>query len=137
MSKNHAVPPASGYIKPQARAPHDPDVAFEEYHYYAQRTREEEENLESPKINIRQLISHKKNPQGSNADGPPTATLTEKDYASVENRLEISDEEWANASRALRTASTGACEWNKMRNEKHPRNVQFTEPPSSLTKAST
>lgn len=120
MSKIPAIPPDSGYIKPQARAPHDPNVAFEEYHYYAQKTREEEENLESPKLNIRNLISRKKNPQDSNADEAPTATLTEKDYASVENRLEISDDEWANASRALRTASTGACEWNKTHSENPP-----------------
>ncbi|CRG83329.1 hypothetical protein PISL3812_00680 [Talaromyces islandicus] len=110
MSKGTVIPPDSGYIKPQARAPHDPNVAFEEYHYYAQKTREEEDSLQSPKLNIRQLISRKKNTQGNNTDENPTATLTEKDYANVENRREISDEEWANASRALRTASTGACE---------------------------
>jgi hypothetical protein len=110
MSKNPVMPPDSGYIKPQARAPHDPNVAFEEYHYYAQKTREEEDSLESPKINLRQLVSLKKNPQDSSTGEHPTATLTGKDYASVENRLTISDEEWTNASRALRTASWGACE---------------------------
>lgn len=113
------MPPDSGYIKPQARAPHDPNVAFEEYHYYAQKTREEEDSLESPKLNLRQLVSLKKNPQDSSVGENPTVTLTEKDYASVENRLEISDEEWTNASRALRTTSWGACELSVARNEKN------------------
>lgn len=123
MSKNTMIPPDSGYIKPQARAPHDPNVAFEEYHYYAQKTREEEESLESPKLNLRQLVSSKKNPHDNSVGENRNTTLTEKDYASVENRLEISDDEWANASRALRTASWGACELNVARNDEDATNT--------------
>lgn len=41
----------STYIKPQGRKPHDPDVKFEEYYYYAQKTREEEKAYVAPKTN--------------------------------------------------------------------------------------
>lgn len=98
-----------GYIKPQGRMPHDPAVKFEEYHYYAQRTRQEEMTLESPVVNWRQILLRKKNGAGSD-EKLPESHLTEADFATAANRLEISDEEWTNASRAFRTASWGACE---------------------------
>ncbi len=96
-------------IKPQARKPYDPDVTFEEYHYYAQKTRAEELNLESPVTNVRRLL-HK----GKGVKEDPHAVacsthLTAEDFTRHENRIKISDEEWTNASRSLRTASWGAC----------------------------
>ncbi|RFU32356.1 hypothetical protein B7463_g4002, partial [Scytalidium lignicola] len=101
------APSAGAYIKPQWRKPHDPDVTFEEYHYYAQRTREEEKSLESPSLNWREIVLRKK--QGHEDSDATVTHLTATDFTSHENRLEISDEEWTNASRAFRTASWGAC----------------------------
>ncbi len=98
----------STYIKPQARKPHDPDVTFEEYHYYALRTREDQKDLEAPKTDWKGLLLRKKKkPTEIEAVEPH---LSSKDFSNPEHRLEISDEEWTNASRAFRTASWGACE---------------------------
>ncbi|OJJ51821.1 hypothetical protein ASPZODRAFT_127952 [Penicilliopsis zonata CBS 506.65] len=102
--------PPFTYIKPQARLPHDASIAFEEYHYYAAQTREEELAHESPQLNWRELFSRKTHADADAADqNVADPHLTEKDFANVENRLHISDEEWANASRAFRSASWGAC----------------------------
>ncbi len=98
----------SGYIKPQYRKPHDPDVTFEEYYYYAQKTREEELTYEAPKIQWREFLSRKKTTHTDVTD--PHASGAEKITGNAtDGRLEITDEEWANASRLFRTASTGAC----------------------------
>jgi hypothetical protein len=103
------------YIKPQGRKPHDPDVTFEEYYYYAQKTREEEKTIElPPSTKWREVLLRKKAETPHDiSDGEPGAHpsqhLTAANFANRENRLEISDEEWTNASRTLRTASWGAC----------------------------
>jgi hypothetical protein len=104
-------PVLSTYIKPQGRKIHDSAVEFEEYHYYAQRTREEQRTLESPILNWREVVLRKKNAADTELPDAATQTqLTEANFAHRSNRLEISDEEWTNASRAFRTASWGACE---------------------------
>lgn len=99
------------YIKPQGREFHDPDVAFEEYHYYADKTRKEESTLESSHINWREFMRRRKeNSEPTMHLALPGSNLVEADFATRERRLEISDEEWTNASRAFRTASWGSCE---------------------------
>jgi hypothetical protein len=105
---------SSTYIKPQGRKPHDPDVTFEEYYYYALRTREEEKTFESPKLNWRELVLRKKNAHDDGNEGPgahlsQNPTVVNNDNAKRTNPLEISDEEWTNASRAFRKGSWGAC----------------------------
>ena len=60
MALSPDVLPGGFYVAPQARAPHDPNVSFEEYFYYAQGTREEENNIEPPKLNWRQFLHPKK-----------------------------------------------------------------------------
>jgi hypothetical protein len=103
------------YIKPQGRKPHDPDVTFEEYYYYAQRTRAEEAAIEAPKTDWREILLRKK--KSAAIEGQtPVSHLTAEDFANRENRLEISDEEWTNASRMFRTASWGACEFRRTPN---------------------
>ena len=109
--QSHAYPEdevnRSTFIKPQAREPYDSGISFEEYHYYAKRTREEQEQLEPPVLNFRQYFGKK-----SEGDAPSqdvTTTLTEEDFTNRSRRLEITDEEWTNASRAFRSASWGAC----------------------------
>ncbi len=92
-------------IKPQARLIHDPAVTFEEYHYYALRTREEEKHFESPKLRWREIINGTANKDAAHIDGK----VPEANFANEVTRLQITDEEWTNASRAMRTASCMLC----------------------------
>lgn len=104
---------AGTYIRPQWRRPYDSAVTFEEYYHYAQKTREEQRHLESPILNWRQLL-FRRNKHSDNGEKGETGTgtlrqLKASDFTTEAGRLEISDEEWTNASRAFRTASWGAC----------------------------
>lgn len=100
------------FIRPQERKLHDSAVTFEEYYYYAQRTRAEEQNHEKPKLRWREILDRKKPAHHTSSEVDPNLDAakhhTEINYADQENRIQISDEEWANASRAFRTASAGA-----------------------------
>ena len=100
------------YNRPQARKLHDANVTLEEYMYYAQKTREEEKTLESPQLQWRTLLSGKKKKNNvnteSNGEGEGPKRSADVNLGNPANRLEISDEEWTNASRAFRTASWGA-----------------------------
>ena len=95
----------STYIKPQARLLHDPAVTFEEYQYYAWRTREEEKHLESPRLRWRQILHPKSNKETTQDDAEADRTVSQANFANKGDRLQITDEEWTNASRAMRTAS--------------------------------
>lgn len=98
------------YIKPQQRKVHDPAVKFEEYHYYADQTRQEEEKYVAPSTKWRDLMFKKNDKHDqANADRPEAHMPSEHDLTHRSNRIEITDEEWTNASRAYRTASVGAC----------------------------
>ena len=118
MDEKHAPPPTYGasdavalqsnYIKPQHRKPHDPSVSFEEYYYYAEKTRKEEDSFEAPKTNWKAVLGGKKE-----SHNEVTSMPTEDQLADSGNKLEISDEEWTNASRMFRTAGWGACEYKK------------------------
>lgn len=107
---------ANTFVRPHDRRLHDSSVTFEEYYYFAQRLREEE-NATAPvptKATVRGLFSRTKavEPHASAESSPPAharkASLN-VNLSDRANRLEISDEEWANASRMLRTATWGAC----------------------------
>ena len=99
----------SAYIRPCERKLHDPDVTLEEYLFYAKRTREEERSLEAPETQWGKFFSRKPK---ENSDlgrvNDSTKIDTSVNLADKDNRLHISDEEWTNASRALRTASAAA-----------------------------
>src|SRR3981189_1897004 len=97
--KSTSSPPtARSYFPPSKRKVHDSNVTFEEYHYYAQRTREEQRQLKSPLWQWRTVFSRKK-----------TADSVEEEHQSEPNADGvITEEEWSNASRAFRTASWGA-----------------------------
>ncbi|KAJ5489287.1 hypothetical protein N7539_004177 [Penicillium diatomitis] len=94
-------------IKPQAREPYDPSVSFEEYHYYAEQTRKEELTFDAPSFQLRRILASLREP--SHGDDLPCGRLDEIDFTQAERRIMITDEEWANASRALRLTSWGAC----------------------------
>ena len=99
--KSTSSPPAArSYFPPSQRKVHDSNVTFEEYHYYAQRTRQEQRQLQSPQWQWRTVFSSRKKP----VDDP-----VEEEHESEPNAGRvITEEEWSNASRAFRTASWGA-----------------------------
>lgn len=93
-------------VRPQHRPLNDPDVTLEEYMYYAEKTRAEEDAVAAtaPPGTFMDLLfptrAASQRIEGSQpSEKPPTN----------ENRLEITDLEWTNASRALRSASAAAC----------------------------
>ena len=94
-------------IPPRLRRLHDSKVSFQEYQHYASLTREEQENLPAPKVGknfLAYLI-----PNLQRETGPMEATHgPDVNTSDPEKRKSISDEEWLNASRALRTATAGA-----------------------------
>lgn len=117
-------PDIPGYIKPQQRLLHDPNVTFEEYHYYALKTREEEIEIDrnDPNAGKTRLVDIIFPPKkGPGADGqvvsaPQGPEEAEKrrssvnvNFANAAARAVITDEEWKNASRAFRTATWAAC----------------------------
>ncbi|OJJ48035.1 hypothetical protein ASPZODRAFT_141579 [Penicilliopsis zonata CBS 506.65] len=87
---------------------HDTGVTFEEYQYYAARTRAEEDSLPPPpeasgvQAILTRLIPNLK------TEEPLTEDTVHHNVSDLRQRMHISDEEWANASRAVRTASAGA-----------------------------
>lgn len=126
-------------IKPQHRRLHDSDVKFEEYMWYAEKTRALELADNGPPVaegkpSVWQLITRKKtkkdahdvqippevrnektrsdselSPDSSALSQTPVAAATNVNLSKASNRMEITDEEWTNASRMLRTATWGAC----------------------------
>lgn len=116
---------ANGYIPPRQRKLYDSAVSFEEYHYYALQTRAEEETLPPEKSNTAgffQTIFPRKPQNSTTGTGKKSSPLprekdVEQEQKSSRNadsvsgaaRAVIDDEEWTNASRAMRTATAGAC----------------------------
>ncbi len=99
------------YTRPEMRKLHDSSITFEEYHYYAEKTRAEEDAAATgPTQGMLSMILPSKTDKGVNRVGEKRASvIAEKSNpSSPDNRAEISDEEWTNANRALRTASWGA-----------------------------
>ncbi|KAJ4856903.1 transmembrane amino acid transporter protein domain-containing protein [Trichoderma breve] len=104
-------------IRPQHRPLHDSSVTLEEYMYYAEKTRAEEDAVAAtkPPTTFMELIFPSKGtarriegfkPNEKEAkENPPAHT----DAAASGNKLLITDLEWTNASRALRSASAAAC----------------------------
>ena len=124
---NNPMTRTDSLIIPHSRLLHDPAVTFEEYYYYAQLTRVEEReaaNTETATVGIWQVIF----PTKSGAGVKP---ISEKPTARLENpqngdsseerkeesetppldseRSSITEAEWTNASRAMRTATGAAC----------------------------
>lgn len=92
-------------ILPQMRRLHDPDVSLQEYHYYARLTRDEQESLPPSKAGRNVIAYLVPNMQKTDRRDVEVVEINTSDR---EKRLEITDEEWANASRSLRTATAGA-----------------------------
>jgi len=107
-----------GPIPPHNRGLHDVKVPFEEYLHYAKLTRAEEEETfrtNPPTVGLMQVLFPTKSSGGvtpistSPAANGSDKELNEKDAGVRRERLEITEVEWTNASRAVRSASGAAC----------------------------
>ena len=112
-----------GPNSPVSRLLHNPSVTFEEYRYYAEKTRAEESEAaktEPPSRGILQVIFPTKSDAGvtpifdspQSSDSPPDGDEKKAapEFASQRSRrIKVTDAEWTNASRAIRTASGAAC----------------------------
>ena len=101
------------FTRPQMKLLHDPSVTFEEYAYYAEKTRaEEESNMQAfaaeEARGIMALILPTKGGRSALAGDKGTGNVPAINTSDRTNRAHISDEEWTNASRAVRTATVGA-----------------------------
>lgn len=104
-------------IPPKERALHDIHVTFEEYVYYAERARAEEDAkmAEGAKTRIRDLLIPSKGSrsqiEGKEIDREKRrgSSVANVNLTDKEKRAIITDEEWTNANRALRSASAAAC----------------------------
>jgi len=94
-----------GAIAPRLRRLYDSKVSFQEYQYYAQLTRTEQENAPKSKAGKNLLAYLIPSLQRVEEQSYELSNLNSSNPAV---RVTITDEEWANASRALRTASAGA-----------------------------
>lgn len=108
-----------GPIPPRMRKLHDPNVSFEEYHYYAKLTRREQDQAyhaakSAGHDGFMGIVRRQFGGKGAAETSLPAAEEQQVDAAVQVNlsdknrRMTITDEEWNNASRALRTASWGA-----------------------------
>jgi hypothetical protein len=93
-----SAPQYSGdYIRPQQRKTHDKNVTFEEYAYYAKRTRAEEDSIQGGEsTGILQILFPTKS--GHGASGANEKDGVVGNVSSQERRAQISDEEWTNVS---------------------------------------
>jgi hypothetical protein len=120
-------PVEQSYVRPQHRKPHDPTITFEEYRHYADLARAEEDSLSKKDLGdttFLSLILPSKNLKGDVVHSTPPEGIGEKSESGEEKipanhngnahnldaseRALITDDEWTNASRALRTATWAA-----------------------------
>lgn len=95
---------AAGGVPPRLRKLHDPDVSYHEYKHYAELTREDQASLpkaEAGKNILAYLIPNLQRVE-QEVFHVPQVNLSDPSQ-----RFHISDEEWVNASRAVRIATSG------------------------------
>ncbi|TVY75724.1 N amino acid transport system protein [Lachnellula suecica] len=112
-SSNEGAPAI--FRRPASRPHNDSSITFEEYNYYAEKTRAEEEAHVGEIAGTQgwlEMIVPSKSGMGagnlSSAEKQGADTNAHVNLANPEARNTISDEEWTNASRALRTATKSA-----------------------------
>lgn len=104
------------YTRPQMRALHDKSITFEEYHYYALQARAEEDSnhrMGTTATETRGFLSTLipgKGPSSEPSDGMrhDSKIPTNMNLSNPDRRASVTEEEWTNASRAVRTATAGA-----------------------------
>lgn len=102
-------------IRPVTRPLHDSTISFEEFAYYAAKTREEEETHINDIVGTQgwlEMIFPSKSGMGagnnSAAERHGADIAAHVNLADPQARMQITDDEWNNASRALRTATKSA-----------------------------
>lgn len=91
---------SSDYIRPQHRKMHDKDVTFQEYAYYAARTRAEEDSVQGTEsVGILKILFPTKS--GAGASGAHEKNGAMGNISTPERRAHITDEEWTNVSGAI------------------------------------
>lgn len=95
---------SDGPIPPRLRQLHDQNVSYHEYKHYASLTREDQARLPKAKAgkNILAYLIPNLQQVEQEAFHVPNVNLSDPSQ-----RLHISDEEWTNASRAVRIATSG------------------------------
>lgn len=103
------------YTRPQMRALHDNSITFEEYHYYALQSRaEEDSNHRMVRIGngtrglLSTIIPSKGLSSETSDEKRHDSTIPTENLSVPERRASVTDEEWTNASRAVRTATASA-----------------------------
>lgn len=103
------------YTRPQMRPLHDTSITFEEYHYYALQSRAEEDlnhrtgaNATETRGFLSTLIPGRGPTSEASDEKRRPSAVPDINLSVKENRAIVTDEEWTNASRALRTATAGA-----------------------------
>lgn len=117
----HGIGQTNNYTRPQHRKLHDSNVSFEEYNYYAEKTRamEDASSERTPKVartGLMATIFPSKSGKGDYNEGNARPTLDEKEAEHgvdlnemrYSERGSVSDEDWIYASRALRTATAAS-----------------------------
>jgi len=103
---------SQAYTKPQMRKLHDSSIRFEEYHYFALRTREAEdrdaENMAGTRGILSTLFPTASGATTSDQEKRGSVIAATMNLSKADARAHISEEEWVNASRALRTATASA-----------------------------
>lgn len=105
---------AAAISRPTIQKLHDPSITFEEYMHYAAITRADDRNIDAPHTDSALKVAGLKslNPfaKKSGTTAATTTELNDKSTAgsSPDGRFVISEEEYIQASRAVRTATWGA-----------------------------
>ena len=102
------------YTRPQMRPLHDKSITFEEYHYYALQSRAEEDldhrtgQNASGTRGFLSILTGKGPSSEASDEKRRRSTVPDINLSAPDNRAIITEEEWTNASRAMRTATAGA-----------------------------
>jgi hypothetical protein len=93
------------HLRPQHRKLYDSKVSFEEYMYYAERTRADQDAISKTDANRKRISLLK-------VMFPPKSNMVELDHkmanlntSIASQRAIVTDEEWTNASKAMRNAT--------------------------------
>jgi hypothetical protein len=98
------APIFSSQVRPQHRKLYDPKVSFEEYLYHAERTRADQDAAERSGAGRKTpLLKVMFPPKSNNAELDDKMANLNTSIAS--ERAIVTDEEWTNASKALRNAT--------------------------------
>lgn len=93
-----------GHIRPQHRKLYDHTVTMEEYLYYAKKTREDQDSTEKAdagrKVSLLRVMFPPKSSKEKLDD-----KMAHLNTNSSDQRATVTDEEWINASKALRNAT--------------------------------